>query len=156
MKNFIEFIKENKVMTQEEISSIFIPLIKVIGDVYKKTGEVEAIQSKAGQKIETITSDGKETENTTKEGDWVITNIEGSGEKYIISDDKFKDRYKHEKDDLYMPIGECNALQITKDILNKLDLPKNFKFIAEWKEEMVAKENDYIATTDMENVYRIA
>lgn len=145
------------IMSQEEMSDLFIPIIQTEGDEYRKTGRVEAVEAKPGEHLVTNTSDGKETENTAKKGDWKIKNIDTSGEEYFISGDKFKQRYTYSGDDnIYLPTGECQAVQLSTSLLEKLNLPSTFKFEAPWGEDMIAKKGDFLATTDGKEVYRIA
>jgi len=148
---------ENKVYSQEEMSNLFIPLIETEGNKYKKTGKVEAEEAKPGEHLVTYTADGKETENTAKEGDWKIKNIDTSGEEYFISGDKFKDRYVYSGEGkIYLPTGECEAIKLSTSLLEKLNFPSTFEFMAPWGEKMIAKKGDYLATTDGKEIYRIA
>lgn len=168
MKNYNRFLKtknynklnesiENEIIFQKQMSELFMPLIKEEGNEFKKTGKIEAKPAKKGEKLETYTSDGKETENIAKEGDWKIKNIDTFGEEYFINNNKFKERYKYSgENNIYLPIGECKAIQLKSSLLKKLNLPNSFYFIAPWNEKMIAKKDDFLATTDEKEIYRIA
>ena len=108
------------------------------------------------EKIDTITSDGKETTNTAKEGDFVVKNP--TGEEYIIKGDLFKKRYDYVgttdfrsdgKWETYKAKGKCRAIVWEHEQMS---------FVASWGEEMVIKKGDMLATTipEMNEVYRIA
>lgn len=78
--------------------------------VFKKQGRVNAHRATVGERIVTTLKGGmKETENTAKEGDWIVTNP--SGEQYIVSEKKFLDRYEPtDEDGTYSAKGYCRAI----------------------------------------------
>jgi hypothetical protein len=73
---------------------------RVVGAV--KTAPVRAVRARAGQVVETNWN-GKETRNTAKEGDWVVTALtqrgkvlrdkQGNENTWIVSDSTFTSRY---------------------------------------------------------------
>jgi hypothetical protein len=149
-----------KTMSQKEALDFFLPVIEEKGKKYKKFQKVMARSAKEGEKITTETSDGKETENKAKKGDYVVKNQTGAKELYIISEKKLKERYKktNKKDKEwteYVPTGKIMAIQFDAD---KMHLSSSFYFMAEWKEKMVVKNGDYICTTlpKKNETYRIA
>lgn len=111
--------------------------------VFKKQGRVEARPATAGEQITTILASGsKETANTANEGDWIITNP--SGEQYIISQEKFLDRYEAtSKDDVYQAKGYCRAIP------NPFGKP--IEIMASWGEPQTGDEHCMIADTCDEN-----
>ena len=137
------------IITQSEAMDKFLPLIKKSGQKYVKFTKVRARPAKVGEMIETITSDGKETQNKAKEGDYVVTNLGGSGEEYILSGQKLRDRYDEIGDSIFQAKGSCMALQYNGEPT---------EFIASWGEPMVLKPGDLICTPlpSMDEVYRIA
>ena len=146
-------------ITQEQTKQLFLPLIKQDGSLFDKFQRVWVRPAVIGEKIITNTSDGKETENTAKENDFVIQNQTTAAEEYIISSEKFLKRYKkgyHTKygDWIeYIPTGTTKAIEFHP---HSLDLTDPFYFEAPWGETMIAKKGDMICTTDEIEVYRIA
>lgn len=149
----------SKEISQKEAMDKFLPLIEKDGKEYSKITKVKVRSAKEGEVIETFTSDGKETTNKAKKGDYVVTNMTSSEEQYILSESKLKARYKfvEDKDDykIYQATGKIRALEYSAE---KLDMPKDFSFIASWGESTVIKDGDMIATPlpDKNEVYRIA
>lgn len=114
---------------------------------YKKFGTVHARPAVNGERIVTILDGVKETENTAKHGDIVVTGPKG--EEYIIGKDKFKSRYKSTaKHGEYEPIGEGFATRYTGE---------EFRFPAPWGEEMLIQPGDYLYTPAIgsDDIYRI-
>jgi len=147
---------------QKDFLDLILPLIKEKGKTYRKFKKTFARKAKEGEVITTVTSDGAETTNKAKEGDFIIKNQTGAGEMYIISGKKFNQRYqflattKNEFSE-YKPVGRILAVEMNEDDLNNLGLPGEFKFMATWGEGMVVKANDYLATPlDQGEIYRIA
>jgi hypothetical protein len=68
-----------------------MPQIMSDGKDYAKFTEIKVRKAKPGELIETFTSDGKETQNTANENDFVVTNLGGSGEEYILPADKLRE-----------------------------------------------------------------
>jgi len=68
------------IKTQDEMKAEWLPKI-LKGKHYKKFVKVWSMPAEVGKKYETKTSDGKETENTAKEGDVLIRNP--GGEIYV-------------------------------------------------------------------------
>ncbi len=64
-------------MNQEQMIERWLPEIEMNGKDYLKKGTVFARPAKIGEKIITITSDGKETENTAGENCFVVKNPTG-------------------------------------------------------------------------------
>lgn len=161
-ENSTETTAVNKVFSQKEILEIMLPVLKAEGKLYKKHKPTLARKATAGEKIETITSDGSETFNTAKEGDFIVKNQTEAGEMYIVPEEKFKEKYTflREAEDgfsMYSPTGKILAIEISRAFLEKMKWPAQFKFIAAWGEEMVVKENDFLACPpDHSEVYRIA
>lgn len=111
--------------------------------IYKKYGRVQARQALPGEKIETILPSGiTETVNTALEKDWVVTNP--SGERYIVSEEKFLRRYKPSQEKgTYDAIGYCRAIS------NYFNQP--VKIMASWGELQTGDENCMIAIVCDEN-----
>lgn len=142
-------------LSQKEMIKKFLPLIEENGSVYEKFTEVDARIATPGEVIETFTSDGKETQNTAKEGDWVIRNRTKAQEEYILSDEKLRKRYIVRSLLVngwytFKAKGECQAIVF--------DGPEDTQFEAPWGEAMTLKKGDLLVTPlpDKNEVYRIA
>ncbi len=102
--------EENEVMSQEEAIAKFMPEIESNGTDFEKFTQIKARPARQGEMIETITADGKETMNQAQEGDFVVSNLGGSGEEYILSGDKLAKRYKEVGNGIYQATGECRGI----------------------------------------------
>lgn len=142
-------------MTQEEAIEEFMPRIESRGAVYEKFTQVDARRAVPGEVIVTHTSDGKETENTAKDGDFVIRNHTGAREEYLIPQSKFDTRYERLGAasepgwDLCKAKGRCQAIVYKGP---------DTQFIAAWGEPMRLRDGDLICTPlpQKGEVYRIA
>ena len=120
---------------------------------YKKVGRVRVQAILPGTKVDTIINGKKETTNTAKVGDVLITGE--AGEQYLISNSKLKDRYKFleivkgGKEEIWEATGKCWAVKYVG-----MD---TFVFEAPWDEKMVCNPGDYICSTSLDgaDVYRI-
>lgn len=153
---------EKRVYTQKEMKEMLIPVLKSEGKLYKKEKDVMARKAKPGERIDTVTNDGKETSNTAKTDNFIIKNQTEAGEMYIISESKFKERYEWkatgENDfDIYKAKGKVLGIEMTSSFLEKMGFDQEFYFIAPWNEEMVVKKEDFLVTTpNYSEIYRIA
>ncbi len=108
--------------------------------IYKKHAEVKAQVASGGEVIITQLSDGtKETVNTAKTGDYIVTNP--SGEKYVISAEKFLKRYEPKPGEpgVFLAKGHCKAIP------NPWKRP--IKLLASWGEWQYGNADCMIATT---------
>jgi hypothetical protein len=150
--------------TQAEAVEAFLPLILSTGKTYSKKTTVWARKAVVGERVITVTTSGKETENVAKEGDYLIENDTVPKEHYLISGEKFKIRYS-----LLDFIDPRKTLSLTgetftwnqyKAIGSVIGLPYTgdpLKFIAAWNEPMVLFDGDMICTPlpGKDEVYRI-
>lgn len=154
--------KASKVNNQERFLKSMVPQFRASGKLYRKYKRIFARQTVKNEKIQTVTSDGLETSNTAKEGDFVVKNETYAQEMYIIGSKKFNERYRllgEDKDGFseYEPLGKVIGLELTINLLTELGLDVEFEFMAPWGEKMVAKKGDYLVTQlDYSEVYRIA
>lgn len=148
--------------TQNEIKQMVLPLLKTKGKSYRKFKKVLARKVKELEPVSTVTSDGLETTNRAKTGDYIVKNQTDAGEEYVMSPQKFKDRYKYKKRSKagyseYEPKGRITALEVNKSLLKKLKLQGEFYFEAAWGSKMVVKEKDFlVCPMGGEEIYRIA
>ena len=111
----------------------------------RKIAKVTAIQVKESTVVETIMKDGhKETINVATPGDYIVTNP--SGEKYVIKEKNFSERYKHIENDTYQSLGRpTNACRVDN----------NISFVAPWGEKMYIKEGGYLIINKPDDIYGI-
>jgi hypothetical protein len=81
------------IITQKQAKQDILPRILAKGQHYRKVTQVLARPAIHGERIDTITSDGKETTNVANSGDWVVENQTGAREQYILTEAKFLPRY---------------------------------------------------------------
>ncbi len=149
-------------MTQEEIKSVMLPVLRKKGKLYRKFRKVYALKSKRKRTIVTVTSDGTETTNVAEKGDYIVKNKTQAKERYVLKPKKFENRYKWERDlkngyARYKPIGKVIATEVTDELLKYLGKRNSFHFKASWGSDMVVKKGDFLACPpDESEVYRIA
>jgi hypothetical protein len=148
---------------QVELLELLAPYWDENGRVYRKFKQIIAAHAHGGERVETITSDGLETMNTAKAGDYIVFNQTEAGERYIVPGAKFEKRYQMvEQLDgaraTYVSVARIRAICLTQSLLKELALGSPFYFLAPWGEEMVAKTGDYLAQPldSKPEVYRIA
>ncbi len=121
---------------------------------FQKFGIVMARTAIEGEVVITMINGVEETRKTAGPNDMVVRNP--GQEEYIISSDKFRQRYTLNQDMYpglvwvqYKAIGRCWAFMYTGDA---------FEFEAPWGEAMKVEPGDMIAITDPKNlddIYRI-
>lgn len=143
--------------------SLFEPYFAENAKSYRKFARVLACIAKEGQRVETITSDGLETFNIAREGDYLVQNLTDASELYLVPKDKFEKRYSRveqvdENSALYQSTTQISALELTEGLIQTLSLPQTIYFIAPWNEQMVAKQGDFLAIPQGATleIYRIA
>lgn len=121
-------------------------------DRYVKSTTIKARKGIVGEKISTITSNGvHETDNIVSKDqngnvDWVVTNI--TGEKYIIKDSVFSEKYESVEGtgDVFRPKG--NPILAGK-------INESISFVAPWGENMNLVSGGYLVFTDMNDIYGV-
>lgn len=120
----------------------------------RKTGYVSAEEAKGGEVVETRWN-GKETSNTARKGDWIVTSISARGEtlrdreghenRYVIAADRFRDLYEpaaaagsSRSSNLYKANGTVTAIR----------LEGGFDITAPWGEQQVAPAGYLILNGD--------
>jgi hypothetical protein len=120
---------------------------------YAKKGHADIRPAVAGEVVETVIDGVRETANTAAPGDYVVRGVKG--EFYIIKAETLAKRYGEpltapDRDGFrrYPAKGEFFAFCYEG---------QPFKFVAPWKEDMIANPGDYIGTTVMgsNEYYRI-
>jgi len=113
----------------------------------RKIGYVAALKAERNEQIETR-SNGKETTNTARAGDFIVTNLTPQREpvrdrdsqlnRYVIAADKFAD--------LYQSTGESNehgTVYKAKGVVSAIALPGGFDIAAPWGERQTSA-NGYL------------
>lgn len=120
----------------------------------RKTGFVAAEKARGGEVVETRWN-GKETSNTARKGDWIVTRISSRGEtlrdreghenRYVIAAERFSDLYEPaggpggaNRPDLYRANGTVTAIR----------LEGGFDIVAPWGERQVAPAGYLILNGD--------
>jgi hypothetical protein len=120
---------------------------------YEKKGQVDIRPAVAGEKVETVIDGEHETVNTAAPGDYVARGLKG--EHYIIKADVLVKRYGAP---LTPPDPEGYRCYPAKgDFFGFRYEGEPFKFVAPWKEHMIANPGDYIGTNAMDSkeYYRV-
>lgn len=156
----IIFAKEVQ-FSQKELLERLKPVL-MEGQNYEKYKEIDARKVVVEEEIETITGDGLETKNLAKPGDYIVRNTTKAKEMYVLKSEKFEKRYvyKERLDDkwnIYKSIGEIKGVEVDTQLLEELDAPEEFYFMAPWGEKMVVKKGDYLVSPlNYSEIYRIA
>lgn len=142
-------------MTQKEACDHYMPQIEATGRVYEKFTEIEARPATYGEVIVTVTAAGKETTNKADEGDFVVHNMTGAREEYILAGKKLAARYVRLSD---LAVAGWCRYQATGSCMAFVYHGSDTEFIATWGEPMKLQTGDMIATPLPEKgeVYRIA
>lgn len=146
------------------LKSLSVLLLET-GRDYRKFRTVKARPVTEGEKIVSTVESGRETVNTAGAGDYVVENQTGAKEQYIVSREKFKQRYSKDRklDDewsLYKPLGQVKGIEVDRSILNIFQQEGSFYITASWGEAQKVDEGDMLVTalplTEKPEIYRIA
>ena len=149
-------------LTQEEIKELLLPILREKGILYAKFLPIRARTATSGETIQTITSDGLETENTAEEGDYIIQNQTQAKELYLVNSKKFDAKYEFLESledgwSRFKPTGKAWGIEVSPELVAQLNWTMPFKFMASWGSTMIVKEGDFlVCPPDYRSVYRIA
>lgn len=132
--------------------------------IYTKFATVEAEFVFKPQKVSTIVGDGfLETEDIAPIGSYIVTNPDG--ERYILSDEKFRSRYILLEGKTYQAIGSIRAFQNTTNENVEILAPWNapqfgqsdcwFAMSLDSDGDMVLKDRYIIEGTAFGNTYKL-
>jgi hypothetical protein len=147
---------------QGRLQQLLFPFMRLHPQRYRKFKQVLARPSIPGETIVSVTSTAVETINTASAGDFVVENMTEAREQYLVSHEKFLQRYvlagiRDGGWSLYDPLGEIVGLEIEAQVLALLDCPSPFSIIAPWNAEQIAEFGDFLVTPpDFSEIYRIA
>ena len=136
-------LQETKILSQKEMAEFYEDLPQDEEDFVKREIELDFRIAEEPEKVVTTIDGEKETSNEAEEGDYIITGV--SGEKYVLSPEKFKKRYFVDGNVAKTKPVEIHAKQYKG---------KNMSFMASWGEEMRMNYNDYLVRNG-EEYYRI-
>lgn len=150
-------------VSQEQLQTLLIPRLKESEIIYQKFRAIHAHLAKGSEVITTVVDGKEETQNTANAGDYIVKNLIGSEEIYIVPKEKFPQLYHFSKNiddtwDEYIPKGQVKALEVTPKLLALLEQTSPFSILAPWGEEQRVEANDYLATplNKQNEIYRIA
>lgn len=119
----------------------------------RKTGFVAAEKARGGEVVETRWN-GKETSNTARKGDWIVTSISARGEtlrdreghenRYVILADRFAELYEPAAKEG----GGRSDLYLAKGTVTTIRLDGGFDIVAPWGERQVAPAGYLILNGD--------
>lgn len=150
------FYYNSKSITDQKGLTRLIRIVAPMLRKFKKVATVEAKSLKAGEEVITIIDGEEETKNVAKDGDILVKGV--SGEKYIVPVKTFKERYTTTDNKQITDIPTTFTKFTSTGFVYAFQW-KNPKltFVAPWGEEMICNENDFLATTSLDDieVYRI-
>src|SRR6185503_5145981 len=158
----LKSIMETLPVPQSTLLAEILPLIKSRGQRFIKFQQVHARLAKNGELVVSTTGDGEETTKVAKTGEYVVKNLTAAQEQYVVGEGTFTKRYAKVNDlgdgwALYDPKGEVLAVEISREITNRLSVGSEFFIMAAWGEQ-IAKEGDMFASPcpQLNEVYRVA
>jgi hypothetical protein len=120
----------------------------------RKTGFVVAEKARGGEVVDTRWN-GKETTNTARKGDWIVTNSSSRGEtlrdrerhenRYVIAADRFSELYEQAAS---LDSGGTAKLYRAKGIVTAIRLDGGFDIVAPWGERQTAPAGYLILNGD--------
>jgi uncharacterized protein YndB with AHSA1/START domain len=116
-------------------------------DYSKTMAAMTYAQVEEPQRIVTVTTDGKETENVAQKGDIVMSGP--SQEQYVIKPEKFAKLYQGQ-------IGSPVMPDQTPRMVAQYTGKETVQFTAPWGSQMVLKPGDYLVKDGDAGYYRIA
>ena len=163
--SIIDGFKYDISIDQKHLTAGLSALLLETGLDYRKFQTVKARKAGAGERIVSTVESGRETVNTAGAGDYVIENQTGAREQYIVSAEKFRQRYAEDRelDDgwtLCRPMGQVKGIEVDRSILNMFQQEGSFYITAPWGEAQKVDEGDMLVTTlpltGKPEIYRIA
>lgn len=146
--------------SQKEVLAQLLPIMKKNGSCFQKFLKIKAKPADPGSWVITQTTDGIETKNQAKPGDWLVENQTEAKEQYLVSEKSFEEKYsfleKRGEWGIYAPKGKILAVEFNEKLGAK-NLPKQLVFEAPWGEKMRLRIGDYlVCPLDKSEIYRIA
>lgn len=155
MRQYLDIVSENPVDINAVAANLqFLPT-KKLAKQYRfvdsgQPGQLPAMTytvAKAQTPVETITSDGKETQNVAEPGDIIMSGP--SKENYVLKAAKFPKLYQGQ-------IGQTVVPEQNPRMVALYTGQETVSFMAPWGESMVLKPGDYLVKDGDAGYYRIA
>ena len=150
-------------ISQVELCEKLLPLMQGSDCVFRKKAPIMARPAETGELVETITSDGKETEQTAKPGQFVAENQTDSLERYLISTETLQARYEpgEKRDDIwqeYLPTARVRAILVDANLARRLNRSTPFEVMADWGSPQRVEAGDMLVSPlpELREIYRIA
>jgi hypothetical protein len=134
------------IMTQQQAVELFIPVIRAKGEVFRKKIHADCRRAVPGEIVVTSINGVKETQNTAREGDWVIRPRTGAAPAYIITAAKFADNWdpavlsRNGEWEEHAPLDSVTSRRQSVTYEGE-----DTSFLADWGEEMILRSGDQIA-----------
>jgi hypothetical protein len=135
--------KTYRILSKEDVINLYREALnKHLVGKYRKNVKVLARRAKKGEEIITSIDGEKRTRNLAKSGDFIVRNP--SGEEYIVSKEKFTDRYKLSSDAPDFP--DYKEYQATGIVWGFQYKGPDSRIEAPWGEEQIVKSGDMIVS----------
>ncbi|MEN0006245.1 MAG: hypothetical protein AAF798_18990 [Bacteroidota bacterium] len=148
--------------SQKTMLRKILPLLQEKGKRYRKQTNVLARRAAGKELVVTRPSSGEETRNYATRGDYIVTNLTGAKEQYVVAKDKFEARYQlvqHRANGLaeYASKGQVMGIEVTAEIVALFSTGNDFNFEAPWGGNLIVKKGDFLAVPPtLDEIYRIA
>lgn len=149
-------------VSQNDMLGYFSPQMSKRGNLYRKKSLIRAKKATPEMEVTTKTSDGDETKNFAKEGDWLVENQTSSNERYLVKAETFEKKYKMIQSldrgwGVFESTGKTQALEFTEEDLKKFNCSEKLEFEAPWQQSMLVRPGDFLVIPDEKNeIYRVA
>lgn len=147
---------------QKDLIKLLMPDLVSNDMHFKKFKSIKARNAVAGEKIVSYTSDGRETEKVARQGEYVVENQTSANELYIVSKEKFEQRYRLKTDldgtwSEYDPLGEVKAVKVDNELMILLNQKGSFHIYAGWGSPQRVERDDYLVAPlpNPKEIYRI-
>lgn len=116
-------------------------------EAYEKYVTVKFRIAEKDEEIVTKLENGlEETKNIARKGDYIVTNPTGEGDKYVVSPEEFKKRYK------IIGPGEAKSIGIPQFFVR---IAENVKIEAPWGEIQFLEAGAVLNVSDLNKIYGI-
>lgn len=148
-------------VSQATLLERVLPALENHGAVYRKFQCVLARSAIAGEVVVSMPSDGRETSNVARDGDYVVMNLTKARELYVVRGGTFRERYELDEPShawsRYRPLGRVRALEVGDVLLTHLAVRSPFYIEPSWQEPQLVVLGDYlVCPLGANEIYRIA
>jgi hypothetical protein len=136
--------EDNGILNQQEMKDFYTNLPSQEKSYQKKSFTLKFRVADKIEKVETVIDGKKETENTAKTGDYILTGTKG--ENFVLTPEKFNSRY--------IIAGGLAKTKPVKIFAKEYSNQEPVSFTASWGEKMILEIGDFLVRNDAE-YYRI-